>query len=67
MPVIEIHIKEDELASVRHLAEELHMQPEDIAYAGLNLIMLCADEPEIRSEITQTCVWRRIHPPKWSG
>lgn len=65
MPVIKIYLEDEEYAPVRRLAEELHLHPEDIAYSGLNNLMLRKNEPEVRADITHTHYWRRANLPRW--
>jgi hypothetical protein len=65
MPVIKLHLEDEEFAPVARLADELHLRPEDIAYAGLNLAMLGAAGAEMRAEITQAHYWRRDNLPQW--
>lgn len=65
MPVIKLHLEDEEFAPVARLADELHLRPEDVAYAGLNLAMLRAASPEMRAEITQAHYWRRDNLPQW--
>jgi hypothetical protein len=65
MPVIKLHLEDEEYAPVARLAEELHLHPEDIVYTGLNTAMQRASEPEMRAEITQSHYWRRANLPSW--
>ena len=65
MPAIKIYLEDEEYAPVSRLAEELHLRPEDIAYAALNRIMLNSGDAEIRADITHTHYWRRANLPQW--
>jgi hypothetical protein len=65
MPVIKIHLEDEEYAPVARLADELHLSPEAVAYAGLNLAMLRAADPAMRTEITEAYYWRRDNLPSW--
>ncbi len=65
MPVIKIHLEDEEFAPVARLADELHLRPEDIAYAGLNLAMSRASDAAMRTEITEAHYWRRENLPSW--
>jgi hypothetical protein len=65
MPAIKIYLDDEEFAPVSRLAEELHLNPEDVAYAALNQLMMRAAEEEIRADITHTHDWRRANLPRW--
>jgi hypothetical protein len=65
MPVIKIHLDDEEFAPVARLADELHLRPEDIAYAGLNMAMARANDATVRTEITEAHYWRRENLPSW--
>ena len=65
MPAIKIYLEDEEYAPVNRLAEELHLRPEDIAYAALNRMMLISAEAEVRADITHTHYWRRANLPQW--
>lgn len=65
MATIKIYLDEEEFGPVCRLAEELHLRPEDVAFAALNQLMLRADAPEIRADITHTHFWRRANLPQW--
>ena len=66
MPVIKVYLDDEEFAPISRLAEELHLQPDDVAYAALNELMLRADDPVIRADITYAHFWRRANLPQWS-
>jgi len=65
MPAIKIYLDDEEYGPICRLAEELHLQPDDVAYAALNQLMMRADEPEIRADITHAHFWRRANLPRW--
>lgn len=65
MPVIKINLDDEEYAPICRLADELHLHPDDVAYAALNQLMLRANEPEVRADIVQTRQWRRANLPRW--
>ena len=65
MPVIKIHLEDEEYAPVARLAEQLHLRPEDVAYAGLNLVMMRSADPDARADITHAHYWRRANLPQW--
>ena len=66
MPVIKIHLESAELAAVERLALSLRVDLEDIAFAGLNRLMLQADDPELHKDIAHTRDWRGDNLPLWS-
>lgn len=66
MPAIKIHLEDEELAPVLRLAQQLHLTPEDVAYAALNQIMLRSTELEVQTDITLTRQWRSTDLPLWS-
>ena len=65
MPVIKVNLDDEEYAPISRLAQELHLQPEDVAYAALNELMLRADEPAIRADIAHAHSWRQANLPQW--
>jgi hypothetical protein len=65
MPAIKIYLEDEEYAPVSRLAEQLHLRPEDIAYAALNRIMLNSADAEVCADITHTHYWRRANLPQW--
>jgi hypothetical protein len=68
MSAIKIHLPEEELDAVHRYALSLGVSPEDIAYAGLNRLMLGikTDEPAINREIVEARDWRRNNLALWS-
>jgi hypothetical protein len=66
MSAIKISLDAAELAAVRRFAEELNVNPEDVAYAALNRLMLQMESAEAREDIIQTKDWRRDNLPLWS-
>ncbi|MDD3180705.1 MAG: hypothetical protein PHQ04_10180 [Opitutaceae bacterium] len=66
MSAIKIHLDAAELAAVERLAKSLGVEPEDIAFAGLNRVMLQADDAEAQKDIQQTRDWRKDNLPLWS-
>lgn len=65
MPVIKIYLEDEEYAPVARLAEQLHVKPQDVAYTGLNRLMLEAKTEELRSDIENTTLWRKDNLPRW--
>lgn len=65
MPAIKIHLDDEEYAPISRLAEELHLKPEDIAYAAVNQLMMRASEPDVRADMVHTHYWRRGNLPSW--
>jgi hypothetical protein len=66
MPVIKIHVEEEEYAPIRRFAGRLSMQPEDIAYAGLNRIMLLHADEGVGTDIKETHDWKKQNLPLWA-
>ncbi len=65
MPAIKIHLDDEEFAPISRLADQLHVRPEDIAYAGLNRLMMHSTEETLLDEITQIRAWRSSNLPLW--
>jgi hypothetical protein len=63
---IKLHLEQAEADAVARFAEALGVSPEQVAYAALNRLMLCAKEAELRRDILETCDWRRQNLPLWS-
>ena len=66
MSAIKISLDSAELAAIRRLAEELNVQPEDVAYCALNRLMMQVEHLEAREDILQTKAWRKDNLPIWS-
>lgn len=66
MQSIKIHLEIDELAPIQRLAQELKVSVEDIAYAGLDTLMLRGGEEEIRKHILRSKTGRKDNLPKWA-
>lgn len=66
MASIKLHLDQGEYDAVARLAEKLSVRPEDIAYAGLNRVMMRAKRLDVRSDIVETAGWRRDNLPLWS-
>jgi hypothetical protein len=66
VPAIKIHLEAAELAAVERLAKSLSVSLEDVAFAGLNRLMLEAEKPEVQKDIIQTRDWRGDNLPLWS-
>lgn len=66
MSAIKLILESAEFDAVKRLADEMHIKPEDIAYAALNRLMLQADEKEVREDILHTRSWRGDNLPLWS-
>ena len=65
MPSIKIYLDDEEYGPVVRLAEELHLQPEDVGYAALNQLMMRVHDPDVRADITHTHSWRQANLPRW--
>lgn len=66
MPAIKIHLEHAENDAVVRLADLLRVQPEDVAYAALNRLMLIAKDPTVQNDIGLTLRWRKDNLPLWS-
>jgi len=66
MSAIKIHLEMAEIDTIERYAESLHVKPEDVAYAGLNRLMLSARDPEVQKDIVETSQWRHHNLPLWS-
>lgn len=63
---IKIHLDAAEMQPVTRLARALHVEPEDVAYAALNRLMLEARDPKIQTEIVNLKVSRKNNLPLWA-
>ncbi len=63
---IKIHLDAAEMQPVVRLAHALHVDPEDIAYAALNRLMLEARDPKTQTEIVNLKVSRKNNLPLWA-
>lgn len=63
---IKIHLDDAEMKPVTRLARALHVEPEDIAYAALNRLMLGARDPAVQAEITNLKLARKNNLPLWA-
>lgn len=66
MPAIKIQLDSAEYAAVLRFAREIHVKPEDVAYAALNRLMQGSDTLEARVDIVDTKAWRGDNLPLWS-
>ena len=63
---IKLRLDQEEFTPVVRLARELHVKPEAVAYAGLNLLMARAGEALIRKEIVDQYLARAQGLPAWA-
>jgi hypothetical protein len=63
---IKIHLDDAEMNPVVRLARLLHVEPEDVAYAALNRLMLQAREPAVQSEIVNLKHAKAANLPLWA-
>ena len=63
---IKIHLDEAEMKPVVRLARALHVEPEDVAYAALNRLMLCARDPAVQAEIVNLKQSKATNLPLWA-
>ncbi len=68
MSVIKLHLQDEEYAAVQRYAEAIGVNPEEIAYAAVNRLMLQlkTDEPAINQEIIEARDWRQSNLALWS-
>lgn len=66
MSAIKIHLEDAEMHPVERLARLLQIEPEDVAYAALNRLMLQARDPEVQNDICQTKKVRDTQLPLWA-
>jgi hypothetical protein len=66
MSVIKIHLETAERDAVVRYAEALGVSLEDLAYTGLNRLMLASADPEVQRDVVETSGWRRQNLPLWS-
>jgi hypothetical protein len=66
MHTVKIHIEKDELAPVQRLANELKVSVEDVAYAGLDMLMQRAKDAETIKHIHQSQAGRKSSLPRWA-
>jgi hypothetical protein len=60
---IKLRLDHEEYVPVARLAEQLHVTPETIAYAGLNHIM---EHPDLHKEIGNLHLGRDQGLPRWA-
>lgn len=63
---IKIHLDEAERNPVVRLAEHLGVEPEDVAYAALNRLMLQARDPAVQQEIVELRLAKQNNLPLWA-
>lgn len=63
---LKIHLDAAEMQPVIRLARALHVEPEDVAYAALNRLMLEARDPKTQTEIVNLKVARKNNLPLWA-
>ena len=66
MSAIKLHLEQAERDAVVRFAETLGVSPEDVVYAGLNRLMMHANDPELKCDVLETRDWRRDNLPLWS-
>lgn len=66
MPVIKIHLEHAEHDAIQRLADLIQVQPEDVAFAALNRLMLTAKDQDVQNDIMLTRRWRQDNLPLWS-
>jgi hypothetical protein len=66
MPVIKIHLEYAEYNAIERLAGLIDVAVEDVAFAGLNRLMLVARDREVQNDIVLTRRWRQDNLPLWS-
>ena len=66
MSTIKIHLDAAEFDPVERLADALGVQPEDVAYAALNRLMLHAREIDVQAEIIGLNRTKANNLPLWA-
>jgi hypothetical protein len=66
MPVIKLHLEQEEYAPIVRAAERLHVSPEDIVYAGLHRMMLTRADPLAWAEVADLRLGRKDNLPRWA-
>lgn len=66
MSTIKIHLEEAERLPVERLAELLHVEPEDVAYAALDMLMLRARDEKLQQDILQISHRKINSLPLWA-
>ncbi len=66
MPAVKIYLEQAEYDALARYAEALGVSCQDIAYAGLNRLMLSCEDTEVNRDIVETRDWRRNNLPLWS-
>ena len=66
MPVIKIHVQEEEYSAVERRAQELGITPEALAYGALSCSMSHVKEPACRTRIDAAVSERGKDLPLWS-
>lgn len=66
MPVIKIHLEQEELVAIKRRAGELGITVEDLAYGALNCSMSHVAESFCRTRIDQAVKERGHDLPLWS-
>lgn len=66
MSAIKLHLEDAEMHPVLRLAKLLRVEPEDIAYAALNRLMLQGRDAEVQNDICQTKKIRETQLPLWA-
>ena len=66
MSVIKLHLEHAEYSAVARYAEALGVDPEEIAYAAMNRLMIACGQPDVNRDIIETREWRRENLPIWS-
>ena len=63
---IKLHLDPEEFIPIKRLADELHVTPETVAYAGLHGLMERSKEAAARKEIIDMHLCRREGLPSWA-
>lgn len=63
---IKIHLDDAEMKPVHRLARALGVEPEDVAYAALNRLMMQARDPATQAEIINLKKSKAANLPLWA-
>ncbi len=66
MPVIKLHLEDEEYAPVCRMAERLMVKPEDLLYTALDDLMKREEGPELADEVWETHQARLENLPLWA-
>lgn len=66
MHTVKIHLEDEEYLPLLRASQELGVTVEDVAYTGLNRVMMQMGERETRDDVWQTKSARKAGLPIWA-